>query len=146
MENVREAAVKNENKYLNFGFKKKIHIKNISSSKYIKFLNCKNYIFFIIMNSYVIAILSSCIMLLNIVILDVVNVKMCQSFSIYRVFTINSTVCTNISTAIGILEKMFTSSIIGICTVLFQSLINKRQIEAPINRLQIKYHVNNLEI
>ena len=75
---------------------------------------------------YVIMILCACIMLLNVIILDTIDIKMCKSFSIYRIFTMNSTVCTHISTSIAVLEKTFTTILIGTCSILFQEFVTPR--------------------
>ena len=72
-------------------------------------------------NKYILIIMSAIITLSNIIILDIVEVKMCKSFSIYRFFTMNSTVCTNITKAVGILEKMLTTVVIALCSTLFQA-------------------------
>ena len=52
------------------------------------------------------------LMLSSVILLDAIEVKMCKSFSFYRIFTMNSTVCTNITTAINCIEKMFTTVLI----------------------------------
>ena len=71
-----------------------------------------------------ITILFSLLMLVCILMLDSLQTKMCRSFNIYRIFTINSTVCLNITTAISILEKLLTTSIITIGSFVFQNFIN----------------------
>ena len=75
-------------------------------------------------NKIVIIITTAVVALLNILILDVIEVKMCKSFSFYRLFTMNSTVCTNISKAVGILEKMLTTVVIALCSTVFQTAIS----------------------
>lgn len=50
--------------------------------------------------------------------------KMCKSFNIYRIFTINSTVCLNITTAISVLEKLLTTAFITVGSFVFQGFIN----------------------
>jgi hypothetical protein len=62
--------------------------------------------------------------LLGIIILDTIQIKMCKSLSLFRIFTINSTVCTHIMTAMVILEKLFTTLVITSCSFAFQSFIN----------------------
>ena len=62
-------------------------------------------------------------------IIEIIEIKMCKSISIYRIFTINSTVCTNISTSIKILEKIFTTIIIALCSDLFQEFITCTQLK-----------------
>ena len=74
-------------------------------------------------NKYIIIIATAIVALLNIIILDAVEIKMCKTFSIYRLFTMNSTVCTNISKAVGILEKMLTTVVIALCSTVFQEAI-----------------------
>ena len=60
---------------------------------------------------------------LNIIILDIIEVNMCKSFSFYRLFTMNSTVCKNISKAVVVLETVITTTIIAGCTSIFQNAI-----------------------
>ena len=73
------------------------------------------------LNKYIIIIVTAIIALFNIIILDAIEIKMCKSFSIYRLFTMNSTVCTNISKAVGVLEKMLTTVVIALCSTIFQA-------------------------
>ena len=74
-------------------------------------------------NTYIIFILTAIVVLINIIILDAIEIKMCKSFSVFRLFTMNSTVCTNISKAVGVLEKMITTIVIALCSTAFQSVI-----------------------
>ena len=75
------------------------------------------------LKKYIIIIVIAIISLFNIIILDIIEVKMCKSFSVYRLFTMNSTVCTNISKAVGVLEKMLTTVVIALCSTVFQTSI-----------------------
>ena len=59
-----------------------------------------------------------------ILLLDILETKMCKSFNIYRIFTINSTVCLNITTAISVLERLLTTTFITIGSFIFQSFVN----------------------
>lgn len=88
-----------------------------------------------ILKKYIIFIVAALIALSNIIILDVIEVKMCKSFSIYRFFTMNSTVCTNISKAVGILEKLLTTLVIALCSTLFQNAMGR--LSEPHPALQI---------
>ena len=72
------------------------------------------------------------IALFNIILLDAIEIKMCKSFSVYRLFTINSTICTNISKAVGILEKMLTTIVIALCSTAFQAAIGYYSPQVPI--------------
>lgn len=63
------------------------------------------------------------ISILNIVILDLIEVKMCKSFSLYRLFTMNSTVCKNLSKGVSLMESLLTTSIVAGCTSIFQDAI-----------------------
>ena len=75
------------------------------------------------LNKYIIIILTAIIALFNIILLDMIEIKMCKSFSVYRLFTMNSTICSNISKAVGILEKMLTTVVIALCSTVFQAAI-----------------------
>ena len=74
-------------------------------------------------HKYIIFILCAIISLLNIIILDIIEVKMCKSFSLYRLFTMNSTACTNITKGITIMETMLTTSVLALCSSLFQEAV-----------------------
>jgi len=94
------------------------------------------------LNKYIIIIVTAIIALLNILILDAIEIKMCKSFSVYRLFTMNSTVCTNISKAVGVLEKMLTTVVIALCSTIFQAAIC---VYAPAGILhQSKYENKNI--
>ena len=73
------------------------------------------------LNKHIIILGTAVMALFNIIILDAIEIKMCKSFSLYRLFTMNSTVCTNISKAVGVLEKMLTTVVIALCTTVFQT-------------------------
>lgn len=92
-------------------------------------------------NKYLIIIVSAIIALLNIIVLDVIEVRMCKSFSIYRLFTMNSTACNNLSKAVGILEKMLTTIVIALCSSIFQSAIN--HISHVRNYAKSRYEIQN---
>ena len=90
-------------------------------------------------NKYIIIILTAIVALLNIIILDAIEMKMCKSFTIYRLFTMNSTACTNISYAVGVLEKMLSTVVIALCSTVFQAAISyytSHTIEKP-RKLQL---------
>ena len=82
------------------------------------------------------------LVLLNIILLDAIEIKMCKSFSLYRLFTMNSTVCRNISHAVMVLEKMVTTIVIALCSTAFQSFIGYYW-TSPNSHNQIKN--NNLD-
>ena len=93
---------------------------------------------------YIIFVCCTIIALLNIIILDIIEVKMCKSFSFFRLFTMNSTACNNITKGINIMETMLTTTILATCSSLFQEVVcyynsnyNKRQISH--NRPEITY-------
>lgn len=65
--------------------------------------------------------------MLTISILDLIEVSYCKSFSIYRIFTMNSAVCRNISYANSFLEKILMSIVINIGSKVFQSVIKYRK-------------------
>ncbi len=73
------------------------------------------------LKKYIIIIAVAIVALFNILLLDTIEVKMCRTFSVYRLFTMNSTACTNISKAVGVLEKMLTTIVIALCSTVFQT-------------------------
>jgi len=75
------------------------------------------------MKKYYIIILCIIILILNIIILDVIEVRMCKALSIYRIFTMNSTICSNITYSITILEKLITTLLVAFFSNLFQEFV-----------------------
>ncbi len=69
------------------------------------------------------SILFSFTTMILMIVLEITEIKMCKSFNIYRIFTINSTVCSNISIGVSVLEKLLTTSLITIGTFVFQYII-----------------------
>ena len=94
------------------------------------------------LNKYIIILVTALIALFNIIILDAIEIKMCKSFSVYRLFTMNSTACTNISKAVRILEKMLTTVVIALCSTIFQAVIGFYSPHVPLqnNHFEIKNH------
>jgi hypothetical protein len=71
-------------------------------------------------------ILTGCSFLIiaNILILDMIEAKMCKAFSIYRIFTINSTVCKNITLGTHFLEKLFSTTLLAASSCILQHAAN----------------------
>lgn len=65
------------------------------------------------MNKYIVLCSSIILSVINLILLEAIDFKMCKSFSWNRIFTINSTVCRHISFGENILEKAFTAIIIS---------------------------------
>lgn len=76
------------------------------------------------MKKFSITIAFSLLMITVILLLDALETKMCKSFNIYRIFTINSTVCLNITTAIRVLEKLLITSLLTLGSFIFHFTID----------------------
>ena len=76
---------------------------------------------------YFIWIICSAITMLTITVLDLIEVTYCKSFSIYRIFTMNSAVCRNISHANSFLEKILISIVINMGSRVFHNVIKYRK-------------------
>ena len=76
-----------------------------------------------VFNKYLIMVCLSLISLLNIIILDIIEYRMCKQLTLYRIFTINSTVCNNISIAVSVNEKCFVTLIISLGSTVFQQIL-----------------------
>ena len=61
--------------------------------------------------------------IINLIMLNVINVKMCKTFSWIRIFTINSTVCKNITIGENMLEKVFTTMVLSFGLNLTQDIM-----------------------
>ena len=64
--------------------------------------------------AYAMSILSLFFIISNIMILDIINYKMCKTMSFFRLFTINSTLCNNMSFCESLLQNVFGSILVTI--------------------------------
>lgn len=65
------------------------------------------------MNSYFLYSSALFLSICSLISLSLINVHFCKTVSFYRIFTINSTVCSNISLSESFLEKTFTSILLS---------------------------------
>lgn len=81
------------------------------------------------------------ILLINVLILDQIDTKICRSFSLYRIFTMNSTICSNITLCIKYLEKTITAIILMWGSMIFSKIMNNFTLtsNSTTTNQQIKY-------
>jgi len=75
------------------------------------------------MNKYIFYLSSLLLTLFSIIAISSFNVHFCKTLSWYRIFTINSTVCKNLTVGEDMLEKTLTSLLLSSGCIILQDII-----------------------